>query len=40
MSDVHPEVGESLRSTLVMSDESKATLEAAITKVKGQVAAQ
>jgi F-type H+/Na+-transporting ATPase subunit alpha len=40
MSDVHPEVGESLRTTKVMSDETKATLDAAVTKIKAQVAAK
>ena len=40
MSDVHPEVGESLRTTKVMSDEAKATLDAAVTKIKAQVAAK
>ena len=39
MADVHPEVGEAMRETKQLSDEHKATLDAAIDKVKGQVAA-
>ncbi|MDF1800998.1 MAG: F0F1 ATP synthase subunit alpha, partial [Planctomycetota bacterium] len=39
MADVHPEVGEVMRNTKQLSDEHKATLDAAIAKVKGQVAA-
>ncbi len=39
MSDVHSEVGEAMRETLKLSDDHKAILDAAITKVKGQVRA-
>ena len=39
MGDVHPEVAEAMRETKVLADEHKATIDAAVVKIKAQVAA-
>ncbi|MDG2144553.1 MAG: F0F1 ATP synthase subunit alpha, partial [Planctomycetota bacterium] len=39
MGDVHAEVGQAMRETQKLSDDHKSVLDAAITKVKGQISA-